>query len=262
MRYFATERPYFPTTQVVAAEDDTEVSLIGSVHIQGGVDVESAEKGVAKTYRLRRGEQIQFFQEQDLTGRASGRTSRSASGWAIRRWRSRRATCCGDSSQTALFPVQSWGREYAAVPYRSRRSRKSPRIPLQVTARRRRHGPHLRAERAEGRAVVARGRTSPPLHVAGAVRREEPGHRAPLCLFSYMTGEEFAKAQGYQGDPEFVPVIPAEQYLGKYVFLVDTTYPNSQLVVVRSREERQGLRACRPRLRRRARGVDASRDVR
>jgi IgGFc binding protein len=51
-----------------------------------------------------------------------------------------------------------------------------------------------------------------------------------------MTGEEFAQAQAFQGDPEFVPVVPTEQYLGKYVFFVDTTHPNSQLVVVRSRQ--------------------------
>jgi hypothetical protein len=39
------------------------------------------------------------------------------------------------------------------------------------------------------------------------------------------------------GDPEFVNVIPAKQYLSSYVFFTDPTYPETNLVVVRKRGE-------------------------
>ncbi len=244
MRYYASERLH-PTTQVVAAEDGTEVTLIGSVHIQGGVDVESAEKGSAKTYRLKRGEQIQFFQEQDLTG------SRIGANKPVGVFVGHQAmaiptsmTCCGDTSQTALFPVKAWGREYAVVPYRSRRAKEAPEDYLyRVTA-------------AVDGTVLTYEPSAPkdaPLSLAAGqsvmfasqepfvVRSQDNEH--PFAVFSYMTGEEFAQAQAFQGDPEFVPVVPSEQYLGKYVFFVDTTHPNSQLVVVRSR---QGGKAFAP----------------
>ncbi|MBN9167144.1 MAG: hypothetical protein BGO98_27890 [Myxococcales bacterium 68-20] len=239
MRYFDANDPYFPTTQIVAAEDDTEISVIGSVHIAQGADVESAEKGVTKKYRLRRGEQIQFFQEQDLTGTRIGANKQIGvwvghQGMAI----PTTATCCGDSSQTALFPVRSWGREYVAVPYLSRSHGEVPEQYLyKITGA------------ADGTVLTyepSQPKDAPSSLAAGEsllfmtqepfiVRSQDIEH--PIALFSYMTGEAFPQAQGYQGDPEFVPVIPTEQYLGRYVFFADTSYPNSQLVVVRSREE-------------------------
>lgn len=237
MRYYQTERLH-PTTQIVAAEDETEVTLIGSVHVLPGVDVESAEKGNAKTYRLKRGEQIQFFQEQDLTG------SRIGSNKPIGVYVGHQAmaiptgmTCCGDSSQTALFPVKTWGREYAVVPHRSRRAKEAPedylfRITAAVDGTVLTYEPSAPKEAplslAAGQSVMF---TSQAPFV---VKSQDRDH--PVAVFSYMTGEEFAQAQGFQGDPEFVPVVPSEQYLGKYVFLVDTTHANSQLVIVRARE--------------------------
>ena len=50
----------------------------------------------------------------------------------------------------------------------------------------------------------------------------------PFYLGSYMTG---GKAYGGVGDPEWVNVIPAPQYLREYVFFTDPTYPETHLVV-------------------------------
>lgn len=239
IRYFSADDPYFPTTQIVAAENDTEVSVIGSVHIAEGTNVESAEKGVAKKYVLQRGEQIQFFQPQDLTGTRIG-ANKQIGVWVGHQGMSipTTSTCCGDSSQVSLFPVRSWGREYVAVPYLSRSSGEVPEQYLyRITAA------------ASGTALTyepSQPKDAPSSLAAGEslffmtqepflVRSQDIEH--PFALFSYMTGEGFAQAQGYQGDPEFVPVIPTEQYLGRYVFFADTTYPNTQLVVVRSRDE-------------------------
>jgi hypothetical protein len=39
------------------------------------------------------------------------------------------------------------------------------------------------------------------------------------------------------GDPEFVNVIPPEQYLASYVFFTDPTYPETNLVLVRKKNK-------------------------
>ncbi|MDF2697900.1 MAG: hypothetical protein K0S65_6283 [Labilithrix sp.] len=112
--------PAYATTQIVAAEDDTEVVVVGSQHIQAGRDVEGASRGIPKTYRLRRGEQIQFEQEHELTG------TRISANKKIGVWSGHECMdaptgyCCCDSSQLQLFPVGSLGREYAVVPYLAR----------------------------------------------------------------------------------------------------------------------------------------------
>jgi len=54
----------------------------------------------------------------------------------------------------------------------------------------------------------------------------------PFLLFAYMTGGEL---EGGYGDPDFVRVIAPEQYLARYVFFTDPTYPDTSLVVIRKR---------------------------
>ncbi len=230
---------FFSTTQIVAADDDTEITVTGSVHIQKGLEVEGAEKGKPKTYRLRRGEQIQFSQDAELTG------TRIAANKKIGVWTGHPcmfipsdAACCCESSQVQLFPLHSWGREYVAVPYRSRRFNEvSEQYLFRVTGA------------VDGTTLTyepKRPKDAPVSLSAGesrffmtpdpfVVKSQDSEH--PFAVYAYMTGNSFAPAQGQDGDPEFTTVLPTEQYLDRYVFFVDPTYPNSQITLVRSREE-------------------------
>ena len=54
-------------------------------------------------------------------------------------------------------------------------------------------------------------------------------------MSAHMTGFQTLNPGGgdNRGDPEFVNVIPPEQYLSSYVFFTDPTYPETNLVVVR-----------------------------
>jgi len=138
--------------------------------------------------------------------------------------------------------VQAWGHEYAVVPYISRRSKEAPEDYL------------YRFTAAVDGTVLTYEPSTPkdaPLTLAAGqsvmfttqqpfvVTSQDIEH--PFAVFSHMTSADFVDTQGQQGDPEFVPVIPSEQYLGRYVFFVDVTYPNSQLVVVRSRQNGKEL---------------------
>jgi len=229
---------FMPTTQIVAAEDDTEIVVSPSVHVHGGPDVEAAERGSSKTYRLRRGEQIQFSQDEELTG------TRIASNKNVGVWTGHSCmfipdgSCCCESSQVELFPLRSWGREYVAIPHISRRFNEvSEEYLYRVTGA------------VDGTVLTYephRPKDAPPFLAAGESRlfmTQEPfvvksqDSEHPFAVYAYMTGSGFSGAQGQDGDPEFTTVIPTEQYMDRYVFFVDPTYPNSQLIVVRSRQE-------------------------
>jgi IgGFc binding protein len=72
---------------------------------------------------------------------------------------------------------------------------------------------------------------------AFVVRTQDAEH--PIYLAAYMTGSNgdgrTAKSYGGRGDPEFVNVVAAGQYLSSYSFYADPTYPETSLVVVRAK---------------------------
>jgi hypothetical protein len=66
------------------------------------------------------------------------------------------------------------------------------------------------------------------------VKSQDAAH--PFLLLGYMTGADSVATgsndQGY-GDPDVVRMVPPSQYLSRYVFFTDPTYPETNLVVVR-----------------------------
>jgi hypothetical protein len=58
----------------------------------------------------------------------------------------------------------------------------------------------------------------------------------PPCLNDNSTNTDY---QGY-GDPEFIVVVPPAQYLPRYTFFTDPTYPETNLVVIRMRDGTTG----------------------
>ncbi len=227
-----------PTTQIVAAEDDTEVTIVGSTGIQSGRDVEGALKGKPRTWKLARGEAIQLAQHEELTG------SRISANKNIAVWGGHECMfvpsgqfAC-DASQDQLVPLQSWGSEYAVVPHLSRLANGVPeqyhyRIVGAVGGTTLTYEPSqpngAPAELAAGEVKVFTSQT--PF----VVRSQDAEH--PFAVYSYMNGYGWQQATNSEGDPELVSVIPSAQFLDRYVFFADPTYPNSQIVVVRSRDE-------------------------
>ena len=54
----------------------------------------------------------------------------------------------------------------------------------------------------------------------------------PFYFGAYMTGgADFANI----GDPDWVNVVPPKQFLKRYVFFTDPTYPETSLVVIRTK---------------------------
>jgi IgGFc binding protein len=227
-----------PTTQIVAAEDGTDVTIVGSVPIQSGILVEGAEAGVPHTYHLNRGDLLQFVQVKDLSG------SSISANKNIGLWGGHECLNIpskqgfGDQSTRQLFPVQSWGTEYVAAPYLSRVRTGEPEPYLYKimaaaddTALSYEPSPPHDAPTTLAKGQTALVTTFQPF----VVRSQDNDH--PIAMYEFMTGATFLSADNTIGDPEFTFVVPAAQYLSSYVFYVDSTYANSQLVVVRSRPQ-------------------------
>ena len=68
------------------------------------------------------------------------------------------------------------------------------------------------------------------------IRSQDAAH--PFYFASYMTGGDPFDGVG---DPEFVNVVPPAQYLPRYTFFTDPTYPETNLVAVRARDSATGL---------------------
>jgi hypothetical protein len=68
------------------------------------------------------------------------------------------------------------------------------------------------------------------------VRSQDAGH--PFAFAQYMSGGEFFDGEG---DPEFINVLAPAQYLPRYVFFTDPTYPETNIVIVRVKDPMLGM---------------------
>ncbi|APR79780.1 Hypothetical protein A7982_05127 [Minicystis rosea] len=223
-----------PTLDVVAAEDGTEVTISPTSPISGGPGVPGTGQGVPMTYNLSKGQILQFTQS-GLVG------SPIQSNKPIGVWGG--ATCLSvdvasaacDSAHQQIPPVKALGDEYVAVRYRDRfdGQEESPpwRIIGTVAGTTLTYEPQKPAGAPDTLDVgqVAEFRAAGPF----IVKSQDVDH--PFYMAAYMTGcqEVSATISDCRGDPEFVNVIPPQQYLGSYVFFTDPTYPETNLVLVR-----------------------------
>jgi hypothetical protein len=145
-----------------------------------------------------------------------------------------------DTAQQQTLGIRKLGHEYVAFPHRPRLDPSgNPAIETY----------HFRMVGAVDGTTLAYGPLMPPgapatldlgevveittssLDAGGAFTVTSQDEDHPFYLFAYMTGGE--SFQG-QGDPEWVGVVPAAQFLDRYVFFTDPTYPETSLAVVRA----------------------------
>jgi len=222
--------PAYPSLDVLAQEDGTEVTILPKVNIDGGPGVSSSPANSPVVYNLNRGEYLQITQSGELTG-SPIQSNKPVGVWGG-------ASCLNvpvdhyacDSAQQQIPPVKAMGNEYASVRYRGRNggSNESPpwRIVGMVNGTQLTYDP---APPAGAPAEVSLGQVfefnSPGQFV---VRSQDADH--PFYLAAYMTGGQDFNGEG---DPEWVNVIPTAQYLDSYVLFTDPTYSETNLVVVR-----------------------------
>lgn len=229
------------TLQIVASEDDTVVSMRPNVQISSGVDVQAVAAGTVQSWTLARGDVLQFAQTS-LTGSPISTTKPVGvfGGAACANVPGEWGTC--DLLQQQISPASQWGSEYALVPF-------PPRAEGLGGVVAREQVPYALVGAVDGTQLTyepSRPRGAPETLGAGesvgfisdalvVVRSQDASH--PFHASVYMTGALFgggsANGTMTSGDPDFVNVPPADQFLDRYVFFTDYTYPETRLTVVR-----------------------------
>jgi hypothetical protein len=220
--------------QVVAAEDGTQVTISPTAAILGGGGVSGSPKGTPITYTVDKGQVLQLQQPAELIG------SPISSDKPISVWGG--AGCFSipfgqsacDSAHQELLPVTSLGHEYLAAKFRDRAPGHTESIPWTIMSA------------APDDVNLTYDPAPPPgaptvLHVGDAVVFEttqpfsvkSQDDKHPFYMAAHMSG--WGQTPNSQGDPEYVNVVPPEQYLDAYLFLTDPTYANTSLVFTRKK---------------------------
>jgi hypothetical protein len=256
-----TERRAGPTTVVIASQDSTHVTIKPTQAIVGGGAIVGAPANASATYNLNHGQYLQFTQRAELTGSTiqadapvaviGGATLMDVPLNVLR----------ADSAEQMLPPVRALGSEYVAVRYRNRGSTEES-VPWRIVGVV--NGTALTYDPPQPNAPAS-------VDAQGLVEFSAPGpfvvisqdYQHPFYVASYMTGgcgatavvddagnascpsegdptqQQTGPLNG-QGDPEFLNVVPPAQYLPRYTFFTDPTYPETNLVVVRVRDPQTG----------------------
>jgi hypothetical protein len=228
----------YPFVQIVAQED-TEIRLRPNADVIDGIGVTGGPSGSIIKWNLTKGQVLELTQVDSLTGSALEASHPVALfGGNQCAYVPEDEVAC-DSLHQQIPPVHQWSSGYSAVPYPSRRKSISgaaspfESVTWQVVAAT--DGTVLRYD--PGPPVGA------PLGLAGgqraffstdsifSVKSQDAAH--PIYLAVYMGGSE---QYNTLGDPDFVNIIPNDQFLDHYVFFVDYTYADSSLTMVRRKD--------------------------
>ena len=223
-----------PSMNIVAMADDTVVTLVPVADVEGGGGVPAGPAGVPLSFELQRGEQAQLSQYGELTGsivQASAPVGLMAGHQCMVIPTDATGPC--DHGEQMLPPAHALGSEYVGVMYQPRTD--EPAIWRVIGAV---DGTELSWSSAVGGpASLARGQaveliTAEPF----VVHSQDDEH--PFILFQHMSSNAWMPyGMLYVGDPDSVLGVPPAQYMREYVFFADPTYPTTNLVVVRAKQD-------------------------
>jgi hypothetical protein len=222
-----------PYIQIVAAADQTHVTISPTADIAPGTGVAGTGKGKPATYTLASGQFVQFMQDPELAG-SPIQSDKPVSVWG--------GSSCADvpvssgacdSLHQQLVPVSTLGRTYTAVRYRNRGMAEET-VPWRFVGAV--DGTTLTFDPPQmgAPATLASGQlveyTAP-----GPFSVTSQDDKHPFYLGAHMTGSTEEPTTNSDGDPDFVNIVPPDQWLPSYLFLTDPTYADTNLVFVRAK---------------------------
>ena len=234
-----------PTMVIMGKENDTHVTLNPVVAIEGGGGIPPSPPNTRVTYTVQRGQYVQLTQPVELTGTpiVSDKPIAVIGGSTIMQVPVGRNRA--DSAHQMLPPVSAMASEYVGVRFRARTSRPNEAVPWRLVGVV--GGTQLTWEPSvpPGAPTTLGARQFVQFDAPGefVVRSQDSAH--PFHVATYMTGGDippFVDINGGEtiddgeGDAEFVNVVPPGQYLPRYTFFTDPTYPETNLVIVRVKD--------------------------
>lgn len=215
-----------PYLQLYGQEDGTQVAIQAPVAIEGGGGLMGAAANTVARYTIGKGQVLQFSQAAQLSG-ALIRSDKPIAVWgghACMQVPLGVAAC--DSGHQQLPAVPLLGNEYLAVRHMARNNNENAvwRFVGAVDGTTLTYDPPV-----GGPATLNAGQTVNFAHPGPfRVTSQDRGHI--FYLAQLMTG---AEVNNDVGDPDFVNVVPWQQYLRSYLFFTDPTYASTDLVFVR-----------------------------
>ena len=226
-----------PWIAFVAQQDNTQIQIVPTAAITAGTNVAAAAANTVTTYNLKAGQLLRIQQPTDLTGSVV-QSNLPIGSWGGHGCTNLEQPAC-DGMHQQIPPVKALGHEYVAVRYRNRLSSLNESPPWRFVGAV--NGttltydpPQTGAPTTLSEGQLVEWDASGPF----VVRSQDAQH--PFFFGGHMTGcftipGDYNSPVGCAGDPEFVDVIPPDQYLSSYVFFTDPTYPETNLVFVRKK---------------------------
>ncbi len=219
-----------PSLNIIASEDSTVATVTPVAPVSAGSGIPAAPAGQPLAIALARGQHAQLTQMAELTGSVvtSNKPIGVMAGHQCMNVPEGTAFC--DHAEQMVPPVTALGHRYAAVMYRSRRPAETStywRLVGAVDGTTLTYSTNVGGPTTLNRGQSVTFETGTPF----LVNSQDASH--PFMLFAYMSSS--LKYQNGYGDPDFVLVTPPAQYLKQYVFFTDPTYPETNLVIVRTR---------------------------
>jgi hypothetical protein len=230
--------------QVVASVDNTTVKIVPTTSLPGGPNVAAAPKNMVTTYTLAAGEYIQWQDSGDMSGSILSASQPIAftggSGYLF-------LGGAGDSAHQMVPPVSALGSAYVASPFATRRmDLQEESIPYRLVGAV--DGTTLTYDppQASAPATLSSGQVV-DFTTTGPFTITSQDAKHPFYVGQHMQGsssvpsarpfcsDTMGNPSCYLGDEEFMNVLPPAQWLQKYVFFTDPTYPTTNLVLVREK---------------------------
>jgi hypothetical protein len=222
-----------PWGQLVANENGTKIDLLPSVSLPAAGPVPGGSPQVPMSFTLNSGEYVQWQLSQDMGGTIikSDKPVAFTGGNAYICYQSATSNGGGcDSAHQQIPPIAALGSEYVAPPYADRGGI-AESIPYRLVGAV--DGTVLSYDPAVPAAPALLGLGQiVDFETVGSFTVSSQDADHPFYVGQIMTGCMTGNNSGL-GDEEFVNILPPAQYLSKYVFFTDPTYPTTNLVVTR-----------------------------
>jgi len=224
-----------PWAQVTAVEANTVVTVLPTVPLPAGAGVNAIPANTAGTITLQAGEYVQW-ETAEMTGSViqSDKPVAFTGGSAYQCYSSLTSQGGGcDSGHQQIPAVSALGSEYIGMPFKSRStSFAEESIPYRIVGVQ--DGTTLTFDPpiAGAPTVLALGQ-SVLFESQTAFRVTSQDVNFPFYIGQVMPGCTMDGNDGCLGDEDFVNLLPPPQWLAKYVFFTDPTYPTTNLVFVR-----------------------------
>jgi len=218
-----------PFTEIVAASDNTTITMVPTAAVQGGGGLPSMAANAPTSFTLNRGQVAQFLQGERLAG-STLQADKPISVWGGSSCMNipDSAVAC-DAAHQQLLPVQMLGSEYVGARYPSRGG--DDQAPYTIIGMV--DGTQLSYDPVPPGAppTLNRGQVVVFFNDFPFVAQSQDADH-PFYLAAHMTG---GSTNSGNGDPEYVNVVPPLQYLPFYLFATDPTYSSTSLVFVRQK---------------------------